>query len=159
MPDVVLARFKPQPGQRADELEIPGPGLYEADFKVPDWLVPDLKVTRSFTFKVQEHTIEHISTGEAGGVLTVRFRVISNGDVTSSSPQTEALFLGLTLGVIARGVFAVVLGALAAYLVSAIVDGIREVRKIAETPAGIGLAVLGIGAGVALLVGSLRGGG
>lgn len=144
MAEIVLGRWKPGPGVRAEELELPGPGLYEADFAVPGWLLPDLDVQRSFEFQHAGSRIQHIRSTVEGSSLTVRFRVLEDADKATANPQTQALFLGLTVAGVLRGVAAVILGTLAVQLVQGIVEALTEVRKLGETPAGIGLGALGV---------------
>lgn len=144
MAEIVLGRWKPGPGVRAEELEIPGPGLYEADFGVPSWLVPDLDVIREFDFNVQGARVRHLRSTVEGETLTVRFRVEDDPQSAVAGPQTSALFLGLTAATILRAVAATILGTLAVKLIQGIVEALREVRKLGETPAGIGLGALGV---------------
>jgi hypothetical protein len=148
MGETVIGRYHPQPGVRAEDLEIPGPGVYEADFGVPDWLVPDLDVGREFEIKRGENLITHHRSTIKGNVLTVRFSVER---IAAPPAQTIIGLLGpLTVGIVARAVFVIVLGTLGVLIVQAIVDALREVRKIGETPAGIGLAALGVAGALVL---------
>jgi hypothetical protein len=158
MAEVVLGRYRPEPGTRAEDLEIPGPGLYEADFELPNWLLPDLDVERRFTFPLEGSKIEHVRTRVIGSTLTMRFRVVDEPRLTVQSPQTAGLFVALTVANVLRFVAASILGALAVKLIQAIVEGLREVRKLGETPAGIGLAALGVAGAIAIAVGTWKGG-
>ena len=151
MAEIVLGRFTPGPGQRAEDLEIPGPGLYEADFNVPDWLVPNFDNGRAFTFKHDGKRVTHVRSVVKGDKLTVRFRVAQEGPASAVMPQTEFLLVPLTIGIVLRAIAAGVFGTLVVLAINGIVQALREVRKLGETPAGIGLAALGV-AGAFVLV-------
>lgn len=151
MTEIVLGRYRPSPGQRAEDLEIPGPGLYEADFSVPDWLVPDFDKSRAFSFKHDGKRITHLRSFVKGDKLTVRFKVADEGPANNVTPQTEFLLGPLTVGIVVRAIAGAVFGTLVVLAINGIVQALREVRKLGETPAGIGLAALGV-AGALVLV-------
>lgn len=153
MAEVVLGRYKPGPGQRAEDLEIPGPGVYEADFTVPDWLVPDFDATRAFSFKHDGKRITHIRSFIRGDLMTVRFKVADEGPTNSVMPQTQFLLGPLTVGIVIRAIAGTVFGTLVVLALNGIVQALREVRKIGETPAGIGLGALGVAGAILLLKG------
>ena len=148
MAEVVLGRWHPTPGQSLETFEVPGPGIYEADFRIPDWLFPDFTNRRRITQKVGEHVITHVSSAAHGDVLTVRFIVEKAEGTAGSAPYISSgpvLFLWAVVGV-----FAAIVGTL-------VLKTVIELRKIAQTPAGLGLAALGIGAGALLLVTAWKG--
>jgi len=151
MAEIVVGRWRPSPGMPLESFEVPGPGLYEADFEVPDFLLPDFDVNRHLEFIRDGKKIEHIRSNVAGPVLTMRFRVSELVDASVTPPQTSAVVV-LTVAVVARAVFGVIMGALAVLVIKGIVDGLREVRRLAETPSG---AVLTGGIGLALAAGAL----
>jgi hypothetical protein len=146
MAEIVVGRFRPSPGMPLESFEIPGPGLYEADFEVPDFLLVDFESNRHLEFIRDGKLIEHLRTVVKGPLLTMRFRVTELQDASVKPPQTAEV-VTLTVAVVARAVFGVILGALAVLVVKGIVDGLREVRKLAETPGG---SLLTAGAGLAL---------
>lgn len=153
MAEVVLGRYRPGPGQRAEDLQIPGPGVYEADFDVPDWLVPDFDVARAFSFKHDGKRVTHKRSFVKGSVLTVRFVVVEETAANNVTPQTEFIAGPLTVGIVLRAIAGGVMGTLVVLALNGIVQALREVRKLAETPAGVGLAALGV-AGALVLVAS-----
>lgn len=146
MAEIVVGRWRPSPGMPLESFEVPGPGLYEADFEVPDFLLPDFDTSREFVFYRDGKKVEHLRTSVVGPLLTMRFRVSEFQDASVTPPQTAEV-VTLTVAVVARAVFGVVLGALAVLIVKGIVDGLREVRRLAETPGG---SLLTAGAGLAL---------
>lgn len=152
MSEVVIGRFRPSGALKPEDLEIPGPGLYEADFNVPGWALPDYDAERSFSVPIQGRRVEHIWSRIDGNLLTIRFRVTE----TEESYQGPHLaFLGpLTIGLVVRAFGVLLFGALAVALVKAVVDALREIRKLGETPAGLGLAALGLAGGYAIFKGS-----
>lgn len=151
MAEIVLERYRPQPGMPIETFEIPGPGLYEADFSVPGWLVPDFDTRRSFHFDRDGKRVEHLRTKSEGDLVTVRFAVTEIAGLGVTSPQTAEV-VTLTVAVVARAVFGVVLGALAVAIVSGIVSGLREMRKLGESKAGVGLGIGAAAAGIGLLI-------
>lgn len=152
MGEVVLGRYRPGPGQRAEDLEIPGPGVYEADFTVPDWLVPDFDVARAFSFKHDGKRVTHKRSFVNGDKLTVRFVVEDVGPANNVTPQTEFILGPLTVGIVVRAIGGAVFGTLVVLALNGIVQALREVRKLGETPAGVGLAALGIAGAFALVM-------
>lgn len=146
MAEIVVGRFRPSPGMPLEDFEVPGPGLYEADFEVPDFLLIDFESTRKLEFIRDGKQITHLRTVVKGPLLTMRFRVEELQDASVTPPQTAEV-VTLTVAVVARAIFGVILGALAVLVVRGIVDGLREVRKLAETPGG---SLLTAGAGLAL---------
>lgn len=153
MGEVVLGRYTPSPGQRAEDLEIPGPGLYEADFNVPSWLVPNFNVSRAFSFKHDGKRVTHVRSFVKDDLMTVRFKVADEGPATAVSPQTQFLVGPLTVGIVLRAIAGGVFGTLVVLALNGIVQALREVRKIGETPAGIGLAALGVAGAFLILKG------
>lgn len=150
MAEIVLGRFRPAPGTPIESFEIPGAGLYEADFEVPGWLVPDFDTDREFEFFRDGKTVRHLRTAVHGNILTVRFTVTDNE--TGITGSTVAAAPVLTIAVVARAIFGVVLGSLAVLVIKGIVDGLREIRKLGESKAGVGLGIGVAAAGIALLL-------
>lgn len=150
MAEIVLGRYRPSPGTPIEQFEIPGEGLWEADFEIPGWLVPDFDTQREFQFARQGKTVTHLRTISHGDLLTIRFHVEENAVATSSQQLAAAPVL--TVAVVARAVFGVILGALAVGIIKGIVDGLRELRKLGESKAGLGLGVGIAAAGVAVLL-------
>jgi len=157
MAEIVIGRWKPPAGSDPKEWEVPGPGLYEADFDIPGWAFPDLDIEKEKTFRYNGVDITHIRSVISGNRYTLKFRITEVAAIPAATPQTEALFVGLTIAAVLRYLAVIGLGAIAGYVVSQVAESLREVRKLAETPAGIGLAALGVGAGVLILVGALKG--
>ncbi len=159
---IVIGRFRPEQGTEPGEMKIPGPGTYEADFHVPDWLVPDLDTSRKFDVNVRGNKITHLATSIRGTSLSVRFKVTEIPEPTTQSPETEAVIIGLTLAVAIKALLGVTFGTLAALIIKGIVDSVREVRKLVELPAGgvlaVGGATLLAGFGIFLGVKAIRGG-
>lgn len=158
MAEIVVGRFRPTPGTKAEDLELPGPGKYEADFKVPGWLMPDFTSNREFDFTVADRKVQHLGTTVRGDLLTVRFRV----EDTAPTGATIAFVLPvLTIGLVVRAVFGVIAGALVVKMLQGIVDALVEVRKLAQTPGALPLTI-GLGAlalaGAAAWLGFKKGG-
>lgn len=150
--EVVEGTWRPTSGQRPADLVIPGPGLYEADFTIPSWMVPDGVFDRHLTFKVGGHQITHLSSTVKEDVLTVRFRSDRISDPVSPYGDTPQ---EANMGAIMQPILVVVVGALAAVILNSVVQALRELRKIGDgkSPLSIGLAVLALGGGVLLLKG------
>jgi len=143
--EVVIGRWHPTPGQKLDTFEVPGPGLYEADFFVPDWLVPDFQSARQVQRKIGEHRVSILGVRSEGNTATLRFRIERIEDTTNAPDIASGPVIAL----------AAVVGLLGGLIFGWL--ALKELRRIAETPAGIGLAALGLGAGALLLVGALKG--
>lgn len=150
MADIVLGRWKPEPGQAPEEVEIPGPGLYEADFAVPDWLVPNLDIGREAKFTHNGKTVTHIRSRVAGPILTVRFRVEETIDPTNYSPTTASLIPALTVGVVLRWFGVSILGLISVAVIKGVVDALREVRLLGEATGGLGLTALAVAGAFAI---------
>lgn len=135
----------------ASEFKLPGPGLYELDFKVPTWALPDFDNDRSVTLRAGRHVVQHLRTrySNATGTLTMLVRVNYAGDAASQTPEIDAFGIDdLAIATIVRGL-AVILGTwVAAQLIDALANAIREVRRVVE----IGPVQWAIGAGVAILL-------
>lgn len=147
--EVVIGTYRPSPGVRAEDLEIPGPGLYEADFEVPGWLLPDFSSDRRFVFRVSGSPVRHIRSRVTGNVLTTRFEVLE--PASAGTPETQFL-VAFTFANVLRGIAVVIFGTLAAKILQGIVEALREVRRIVETPGGFGI---GIGLGTLAVAGGL----
>lgn len=146
MAELVIGKWNPKPGENPEQFELPGPGLYEVDFRVPGYLVPDFVSNKVLTVPLGAYRVTHIRSFELDGKLTVRLKIEDNPE-QASKPQVE--FLG-PLSVVQ--VLMVLAGAtIGTFLMAQAVKFVTEIRKLAQTPAGIGLAALGI-AGAALIV-------
>lgn len=148
--EVTGGTFRPNPGERAEDYQLPGPGSYEADFSVPDWLLPDWSAERQFSFSKDGHKITHLWSRVRGDVLTVRFDVEPMmGAVMPAEIETVPLLLG--------GIMAVVGAGILGYLGTVAFKALREVRLIVKTPivAG-GFGVLLLGAGLLLASKAVR---
>lgn len=142
----IVERFHPTPGVPASEFEIPGPGLYEADFGVPGWLFPDFLNTHEFHFRVAGRRVTHYTTRVVGATLTTRFRIENDAGTAPQSPETEWVVGALTVGAVLRVVAGTIFGALAASILNSLVEALRELRKIGESApaAGLGLGALAV---------------
>lgn len=147
MATIVVGTWRPKPGESTEDFEIPGPGLYEADFAVPSWILPEYKSAKVFTVNVGEYRVTHEGSQGAGGKLTVRVR-IERDAARKMTPEVEMLPALLTVG---RVFAALAAGTVGSVLMVQLVKMLTEVRKLAETPAGIGLAALGVVGAVLLL--------
>src|SRR5512145_1065244 len=143
MAEIVVGRWRPTPGQDTANFEIPGPGLYEADFSVPGWLIPDFVSARTLRVPLGEMVITHLRSSESGGVLTVRFRV-ERDPVRKQNPSVE--FSPLVVGVIISAIAGAIGGS---FITGQLAKFLTELRRIAETPLGVGLGALAlVGAGI-----------
>lgn len=149
MAEVVIGRWTPTPGQSLETFEVPGPGIYEADFDVPGWLFPDFESHLHVQRKIGESKVTHLVSRVHGDVLTIRFQV---EELPAGSGAPHIASGPLILWAIVGTLFGAVLG----YLGTIALQSLRELRRIAQTPAGLGLAALGIGAGALLLVSAIK---
>lgn len=151
MVEVVLGTYRPAPGTRPEDLQIPGAGIYEADFNVPDWLIPDFSAERKFDVQRGGLRYTHERTTVKGTVLTIRFSV----ERTAPPPPPDFPVDEAGLGPVVKVILGAVLSVVATYFVQAIVDALREVRKLGETTAGkigiVGAGALALGLGYFLV--------
>lgn len=154
MAEVVIARIKPKPDE-VETFELPGAGLYEVDLGIPGWLVPDAVINREFEVQAGLRKVKHIRSVVSGNLLTTRLRIADPEPQTlqDNSPAVAVMLGGVAVATVLRAVLGVALGALGVWLVSELVRAIREIRKIAEVPAG-GFALAAVGLGVLAFAGS-----
>jgi hypothetical protein len=145
---IVVATVRPDPNAvlRGEDLELPGAGLYEFDFDVPGWMLPDFDNERQFSVDWMGRKVTHHASSLSGNKLSVRASISDQDDapapeIKEAGAVSVRAIVGL-LGVVAGG-----------FIATQIANSIREVRKIVEVPAGgvlaVGAAVLAAGLGVA----------
>lgn len=163
MPDPIfsfpVARVRPQPGIEPKDVELPGPGLYEADFRIPEWVAAALQGLGAEAFDYDKNftvpfangmDLEHLHTAWRGTLITLRVRLIEK-ELRPSGPeiQSQVANVGKLVVTVFRSPqfkLVVSLG-----IVSAVVKGLVEVRKLADITAGKllvaggGIALAGIG--------------
>ena len=173
MAEVVVGRFRPSPGQSFESMELPGKGTYEAEFLLPAGLadafpgsespvIPARVTTRQFEFSLNGHRIRHVRTSVDFGRKIVRHGafdqvpLIVRFQILEVNPETTPGVAQANAGAILAGILRVLVGALAAVIVTQIARALVEIRKIAETPAGAfavgGVGLLAAGVGVVLLL-------
>lgn len=150
---VVIGRYHPDPGTRSEDFQLPGPGRYEADFSVPDWLVPSFLTQKEFSFSYDGHRVTHHWTREDKGILTVRFDVEA---MPGASAQPEVEGVPLLLG----GIMAVIGTGVLAWIGTIAFKSLKEVRLLSTSTAGKlfvgGAGILLLGAGLLLASRAVR---
>jgi len=161
-----VARIRPKPGVDPEDVELPGAGLYEADYSVPGWVAQilnglgadELDFDQDFTVPFANGMdLEHLRTQWRGTKITIRARLVEK----ERRPAGPTVQTGLvSAGQFVRTVFRHPRFALVVEfgIVAAVVKGLIEVRKFAELSGG---TVLVVGGGLALAglgVAKIRGG-
>ena len=144
--EVVLYRVKPSPGMRAQDVEFPGPGTFEAVFDLPAWIPggPGLDIDRSFEFTVSAYRVRHIRSrfDFAEGAYLVKVHI--ERDNRKHDPEQDAVGSGLTLGGVMRGLreYGQTWGL--ENLLQVLIDNVREIRVLLDVrPQVLGLVVVG----------------
>ena len=125
------------------------------DLSVPSWLGPDFETDARHAWTIGSHELTHLQSKKVGGLLTVRVKV-ARASVAQSSTGPSVDLIGvddLSLLLIFRGLLVVLGSWIAVELVNAIVQGIREIRRIVE----IGpVQLVGVGVAAVILIPRLR---
>ncbi len=130
-------RITVPPGYRAQDVEFPGPGLYEAVFDVPQWMMgPDFHVVHDRTFTVAGHRIQPIWTVYDSKTRALVFRLRIHDDIDTHTPDTLKNPAGatLTIGNVIRGYGDILTTWVMQNFLSHVMDSLREIRKIVELP-------------------------
>lgn len=141
------------PGYRSEDVEFPGPGLYEAVFDAPSWLVVDFNETHHFTFTVAGHKIEPLWTrfDHVSKTLVFRLRIHSNPETFQPDTLKNPGAGRLTLGNVIRGYGDHLSTWILQNFIQVVMDHLREIRKILEVPTAAVYAAAGL-----LVVGAIR---
>jgi len=153
-----IGSIRPKPGAEPGSIELPGPGLYEADFRVPGWLASvletfgadELDINREFTAPFANGlNLEHIKTEWRGESLTIRARLVDAPQGRSNKPSIQSAGTVKTLVLAIAKHWKITIGAA---IIAGIASAIREVRLFAEVQP-LTAGVVGI-SGVLLLTGA-----
>lgn len=150
---IVLHRWRPTPGERPEDFELPGPGTYEIDMGVPGFVVPDFSSQRVATVSVGDYKVTHLRTFSAGNTLTVRLK-IEHDDQKPQGPTTEWVGVALSIG---RVLPAIAQWSVGAFLVTVAMKIVREVRLIVTAIPRPALGALAIAGAAFVLVGLWKG--
>lgn len=150
---IVLHRWRPTPGERTEDFELPGPGTYEIDFGVPDFVIPDFTSQRVATFPVGDYKVTHLRTKSVGNTLTIRLKIEHDAE-KPQGPTTEWVGVALSLG---RVLIAIAGASVGVWAMNLILKVVREVRLIVTAVPKPALGALAIAGAAFVLVGLWKG--
>jgi hypothetical protein len=131
--EIVVGRTRPSPGMRPEDVMLPGPGLYEVEFGVPTWL-PDFDNKSAHSFDVGRYHLQHVRSRKQAGTLVIRLRATRNptAPTTRTAGVEIAILDDLTVLGVLQGLSFLFGAVLVGWILSSLVQAMREARKILE---------------------------